>query len=186
VARSRGGDAAAFERIVDVHSAAVYRICEGMLGASEAEDAAQEAFVRVHAGLASFRGDSKLSTWIHRVTTNVALKRAAKRRRRPAAAGLDAAAEVAATGPSPEAGVDAEERRAALRRALDQLPPEQRAVVVLRGLEGLPFDVVARTLGIPEPTAQSRMSRAKARLRELLGRLLPDEPGSNHEMGRSS
>ena len=77
VAAARAGDADAFERLVARHADAVYRVCAGHLGAQDAEDAAQEVFLRIHQGLAGFEGSSQLSTWIFRVATNVSLTRSA-------------------------------------------------------------------------------------------------------------
>ncbi|MBI3724073.1 sigma-70 family RNA polymerase sigma factor [bacterium] len=168
IARARSGEAAAFEEIVRVHSDAVFRVVAGHLGSSEAEDASQEVFLQVHRGLRAFEGRSLLSTWIFRIATNVALKRLRRKRRRPSSRSIEEGEAVAADGPAPEAGLDSSELRAVLLRALDRLPEEQRAVVVLRGIEGLPFEEVARVLGIVRPTAESRMARAKEKLRSLL------------------
>src|SRR5277367_5213288 len=82
VAAARKGDAGAFERLVARHADAVFRVCAGHLGAQEAEDAAQEVFLRVHQGLGNFQGTSQLGTWIYRVATNVSLTRSKQRRRR--------------------------------------------------------------------------------------------------------
>jgi RNA polymerase sigma-70 factor (ECF subfamily) len=166
VARARQGDPSALEEIVRGHASSVYRIVAGHLGQDEAEDATQEAFVHVQRGLATFEGRARLSTWIHRVATNVALKRLRTRRRKPAPEAL--VAEPLAGGAGPDAASAAREERAALLAALDHLPEPQRAVVVLRAIEGLSFEEVARTLGIPVPTAESRMARAREKLRVLL------------------
>jgi RNA polymerase sigma-70 factor (ECF subfamily) len=172
VAAARSGDAAAFERLVARHADAVFRICAGHLGAQEAEDAAQEVFIRVHSGLAGFQGTSQLGTWIFRVATNVSLTRSRQRRRRPRPTALDSAPEASSHEPSPDQGLEDDERRDAVRRAVRELPEEQRAVAVLRALEGLPFEDVARILKIKRPTAESRMNRAKEKLRSTLKKWL--------------
>lgn len=171
VARARAGDPAAFEAIVQQFGARAYRIVAAALGPTEAEDAAQEVFVQVHRGLPRFEGRAALGTWIHRIAVNVALKRLRRRKRKPTPALLEDDA-AASRRPGPQARAEAEELRVAFREALAALPDEQRAVVVLRGVEGLSFDEVARALEIPVPTAQSRMSRARERLRGLLSRFL--------------
>jgi RNA polymerase sigma-70 factor (ECF subfamily) len=176
VAAALNGDALAFEGIVRLHADAVYRIVAGHLGPSEAEDAAQEVFVRIHQGLRGFQGDSRLATWIYRVATNVALTRAQRRRGRPRLLPLEGSAEPVETAPGPADTLEAAERVEAVRRAVERLPADQRAVVVLRGFEGLPFDEVARILKIQRPTAESRMARAKERLKTLLTSLLPRGP----------
>src|SRR5438132_6178622 len=108
---ARAGAAPAFERLVARYADAVFRIAAAHLGRDEAEDAAQEAFIRVHQGLAGFQGESRLSTWIFRIATNVALTRARRRGRRPAPL---PEAEPAARAPGPEEAAAAEERRAAV------------------------------------------------------------------------
>lgn len=164
----RRGDPAAFEALVRAQSDAVFRIVAGLVGRDDAEDVAQEVFVAVHQSLPRFRGRSKLSTWVYRIATNVALKRLRSRHRRSKREQLLADHDPAGEGDQPSAGIEADEQRAALQRALDALPEHQRAVVVLRGQEGLPYEEVARVLGIRRATAESRMARAKVRLRELL------------------
>ena len=175
LARARSGDGSAFEQLVELHAPAVYRIVAGHLGETDAEDAAQEVFTRIFLGLKGFKGDARFATWVYRIATNVALTRGKKKRRR---LGFENSASPA---PEPEAGEPGPheslargEQRDAVRSAIEQLPEEFRAVVVLRGIEGLPFEEVARVLGILRPTAESRMARAKERLRTLLGRIMGD------------
>jgi RNA polymerase sigma-70 factor (ECF subfamily) len=166
LALARAGDARAFERIVATHADSVYRIAASIAGDAEAEDVAQEVFVRLHQGLSGFRGDATLSTWLHRVTVNAALTHRARGKRRPRTA--EDLGEVAVDGVA-ESGAVSSETRDRVRRAIDSLPDDMKAVVVLREIEGLPFEEVARTLGIKRPTAESRMARAREKLRELLG-----------------
>jgi RNA polymerase sigma-70 factor (ECF subfamily) len=167
-----GDDHSAFERIVEEHAPAVYRIVAGHLGSGEAEDAAQEVFTRVYLGLPGFKGESAVATWIFRIATNVALTRAKRRKKRPRAGTLDD--EPAEPRGGPEDDLATRERREAVRRAVEQLPEDQRAVVVLRSFQGLSFDEVAQVLGILRPTAESRMARAKERLKGLLGDVVRD------------
>ena len=169
LAAARGGDARAFETLVALHADAVWRVAAAHVGPDEAEDAAQEVFVRVHQGLRGFAGDSRFSTWIYRIATNVALTRAKRlRMRRATQRPMDGAAEPAARGAEPGDRAADEERRDAVRRAIEALPEKERAVAVLRGLEELSFEEVAQVLGIRRPTAESRMARAKERLKGLL------------------
>lgn len=165
----RGDERSAFERIVEEHAPAVYRIVSGHLGAGDAEDAAQEVFTRVYLGLPGFKGESSVATWIFRIATNVALTRARRRKSRPRAQALGDEPGDHRGGPDDAAAT--QECREAVRRAVEQLPEDQRAVVVLRCFEGLSFEEVASVLGILRPTAESRMARAKERLRGLLGDL---------------
>lgn len=168
IAAARAGDVPAFERLVQRHAEPIYRIVAGHLGAGEAEDAAQEVFLRVHQGLAGFRGGCEFSTWVFRIATNVALTRAARRRRHPPAVTLAPGDAPPAPAAGPAETSARAERRQAVRAALAALPDAERAVAVLRGLEQLPFDEIARILGISRPAAESRMARARERLRTLL------------------
>jgi RNA polymerase sigma-70 factor (ECF subfamily) len=169
VAAAREGDAAAFERLVGRYTDPVYRVVAGYLGREDAEDASQEVFIRAHQGLRGFAGDASFRTWIYRIAVNVALTRVG-RRSRTSGARLDSIAEPAAGGDGPGDAALAEERREAVRRAVLALPEKERAVAVLRGMEGLAFEEIAGALGIKRPTAESRMNRAKERLRRLLRR----------------
>ncbi|HZU99856.1 MAG TPA: sigma-70 family RNA polymerase sigma factor [Planctomycetota bacterium] len=174
VARARAGERVALEEIVRLHAGTVYRIVAGYVPRDEAEDATQEVFVRIQQGLPAFEGRSRLATWIHRIATNVGLRRIRTRRRKPPPHSIDGV-DAAAPGASPLDATSDEELREAFRLALDALPGEQRAVVVLRGIEGLPFEDVASALGIPLPTAHSRMARACERLRRILQRFVDPE-----------
>jgi RNA polymerase sigma-70 factor (ECF subfamily) len=161
------------------HAPAVYRVVLGFVDAREADDLAQDVFVHVVQGLPSFDAKSCLGTWIHRIATNVGLNHLRTRRRKPAPANLADEAAVPARAPGPEVALHAREEEAALRSAVESLPDEFRAVVVLRVQRGLSFEEIARVLGIPRPTAESRMARAKEKLRALLGPWLEvdAEPG---------
>jgi RNA polymerase sigma-70 factor (ECF subfamily) len=169
VARARSGDKSALEEIVRVHAAPVYRIVAAYVGQGDAEDATQETFVQIQQGLASFEGRARLGTWIFRIATNVALKRLRRRKRKPPLAAIEGA-EAVSRERGPLAVAQEGELRAAFQEALLALPEDQRAVVVLRGIEGLPFEEVAETLGIPLPTAHSRMARACEKLKQRLRR----------------
>jgi RNA polymerase sigma-70 factor (ECF subfamily) len=167
---------------VHAHADRVYRVVASVLGPVEAEDATQEVFLNILSGFGGFEGRSRLSTWIYRVATNVALRRI-ERRRRSVLEPLEEKEPVLAGG-DPEAEASSEEQRERLRAALERLPAEQRSVVVLRAMEGLPFEEVARILGIPVPTAQSRMARAKERLLLLLRGTLEPHGGRSPSVRR--
>ncbi len=158
-AQAARGDHAAFRRIVDHTKDGMYRLsCRLMGDTGEAEDALQEAYVKVYQALlrGAFSGDSRLETWIHRIVTNCCLD--ALRRRRPRAELDDTASNDAV---SPEA-------RLALREIdawLGELPPEQRVVVVLRCIEGLSTAETAAALAISDGAVEQRLVRARATLR---------------------
>jgi len=146
----------------------VYRVVLGFVEPREADDVAQDVFVHVVQGLPSFDGKSRLLTWIHRIATNVGLNHLRTRRRKPAPAKLADDAVVEARALAPDLELHAREEGEALKQAVESLPDEFRAVVVLRVQRGLSVEEIARVLGIPRPTAESRMARAKEKLRALL------------------
>jgi RNA polymerase sigma-70 factor (ECF subfamily) len=162
VRRAKAGDREAFGRLMDRFQAPVYRVVRGILSdASDAEDVAQEAFLRAYESLAKFRGESGFFTWLYRIAVNEAL-RARKRRSFTA---LEVVPEVEA--PRPETPDEDGPSPAALERLLAMLSDEFRAIVVLRDLEGLSYQEIAETLEIPMGTVESRLFRARRELREL-------------------
>ena len=160
--------AGAFEDLYRKYFRRVYTVCLRMTrNAHDAEDLTQDVFVHLFKKLGSFRGDSKLTTWLHRVTVNQVLMSLRRRKRRP---------EVSLEE-SPETRAVLEEKRPtlpplvdhiALRRALARLPQGYRAVFGLHDVEGYDHAEVARILGIAEGTSKSQLHRARHKLRELL------------------
>lgn len=137
---------------------------------TELEDAVQEAFIDVFRGLPSFKGRSQLSTWIYRVALRRGWKHAARqktaRERQVASESVVENAPTAGSGPRKE--LEAREMARQLESALKQLNYESRSVIALSGLEGFTPTEIAETLGIPVGTVHSRLSRARAKLKELL------------------
>jgi RNA polymerase sigma-70 factor, ECF subfamily len=145
-----------------------------MLGnPAEAEEVAQETFLRAHRALAEFRGDAKLSTWLYAIASRLCLNRIASGERRLSRArvnGLDRLP--AGEGGEPGADLERSEREAALHRAIAELPEDRRIVVVLRDLEGLTYDEIAAALSLEPGTVRSRLHRARLDLKEKLERFL--------------
>jgi RNA polymerase sigma-70 factor (ECF subfamily) len=141
----------------------LYRFVHRLLGREEdARDVCQETFLRVLEKAHRFRDGSRFSTWMYQIALNLCRDRARKARRwrllvtdTPRLPERAAAATTATVDPA--ISVDREERAAAVRRALDALPPEQREVLVLKEFEGLRFREIAEILGCPESTVKSRM-----------------------------
>jgi RNA polymerase sigma-70 factor (ECF subfamily) len=171
VARARAGDHDAFALLVQRHEEIAFRTAYLILrDAAEAEDAAQEAFVRAHRALGRFDRGRPLRPWLLAIVANEA------RNRRRAAARRGALAERAAwdrgpagAAPSPESAVLAGERRERLLVALGRLREPDRLVIQLRHLLELSEEETAAALGCRRGTVKSRLSRALARLREELG-----------------
>jgi RNA polymerase sigma-70 factor (ECF subfamily) len=172
LARSRRGDLDAFERLVRVHQDRVYALAYRITGNHEdANDAAQEAFVKAFGGLRQFRGDAAFSTWLHRIASNAALDLV---RRRPTAPPAELPLDLAAPdGPEDVAYRHEVQRR--IHTALGRLPAEYRVAVVLRDLQGMAYDEIARVLHLPIGTVRSRISRAREALRVQLTDLVGSE-----------
>jgi RNA polymerase sigma-70 factor (ECF subfamily) len=172
--RLRAGDAPAFEELVMTYQHRVFGVALRMLGnRAEAEDVAQEAFVRAHRALGEFRGDAKLSTWLYAITSRLCLNRLASGERRMARQGEDALLRLSDAGPRPDAALERRELETALGRAIAELPEDRRIVVVLRDIEGLSYEEIAQVLELPLGTVRSRLHRARAELKEKLERFLP-------------
>jgi len=163
VARARAGDAEAFRVLVERYRDRVYGLALRIVrSAPDAEEVAQDAFVRAWLALPRFRGEASFSTWIYRIAARCAFDRALTLKlRRGREAVIEAAGDVAAPGEGAP--------RTALVRQLDALvatlPPAQRAVVTLYYLQDRSVEQVAATLAMPENTIKTHLSRARAALR---------------------
>jgi RNA polymerase sigma-70 factor (ECF subfamily) len=171
VAQALAGSEPAFEQIVRRYQRPVIAFLIRMTGdPAQAEDLAQEAFVKAFRNLAAFDTTRRLSSWLLRIAHNTAVD--ALRRRRlpvvplePDATRREADEPAAPTSPDP---IEREALAAALTSAMAQLRPDQRAAVALRYDEELPFDEIGRILGIPEATARSHVHRARKELSQSL------------------
>ncbi len=167
IAACRRGEARAMERLYHQYKRRVFGMAHRIVGASDAEEVAQEVFVRIFRALANFRGDSALSTWIYRLTVNAALSHLAKRGRRH---------EVGDDGLSDMPAPPATERDSALaariQAALGRLPAGYRAILVLHDVEGLSHEECAAILECRVGTCKSQLHKARARMRDLLGQSL--------------
>jgi RNA polymerase sigma-70 factor (ECF subfamily) len=164
VAACRRGEARAMEMLYHQFKRRVFGMAHRIVGANDAEEVAQEVFVRVFRGLANFRGDSQLSTWIYRLTVNAALSHLARRGRRQEVSDENIP-EVAAT---PEVERDPG-LAARIEACLQQLPAGYRAILVLHDVEGLSHEECAAILECRVGTCKSQLHKARARMRELLG-----------------
>ena len=168
--RLRAGDPEAFETLVISYQHRVFGVAVRMLGSrAEAEEIAQEVFLRAHRALGEFRGEARLSTWLYAIASRLCLNRLASPDRR-VLRGDDALADVPA--PLADAGAAAEraERDAAVRQAIAELPEDRRIVLVLRDIEGLSYEEIAEALALELNTVRSRLHRARQQLRDKLER----------------
>ncbi len=168
--RLKSGDAGALEALYARFARPLFRFLLRMTGdrREAAEDLLQETFLRAWRAAPTYEPAAAASTWLFTIARNAALNALARERGRPASA--EALAREAGTDVRPEEALEAEERAAAVRRAVDALPPGERDVVRLAVFERRRYADVARALGIPEGTVKSRMAGAMERLRGILGR----------------
>ena len=172
IAGSQQGDLDSFNRLVELYQSQIYNLTYRVTGNHEdAGDAAQDAFVRAFQALSRFRQEAAFSTWLYRIATNAALDLV---RRRPAVPPVELPADHPAPN-DPEAEVHRREVSRRVHAAVGQLPVEYRAVVVLRDLQGLAYDEIAKTLDIPVGTVRSRLSRGRDALKALLTDLVAAE-----------
>lgn len=181
VQRVAAGDQEAFQLLMRRYNRVLYRAARSILkDDAEAEDALQDAYLLAYRGIAKFRGDAKLSTWLMRIVVNEALMRVRKRGRSAEVIRLDGDAgtdsEVAeenmngVTPEQPEQATLRAETRRLLEAKIDELPSGFRTVFMLRALEEMSVEETAACLGIPEATVRTRYFRARGMLREGLMR----------------
>ncbi|HYV97656.1 MAG TPA: sigma-70 family RNA polymerase sigma factor [Gemmatimonadaceae bacterium] len=158
------GDQNAFGELVRRHQRRAYAVARAIvLNHEDAEDAVQEAFLHAFRALDRFRPDQAFGAWLHRIVANAALDLTRRRKVREAD-------ELPETVASPfHDPAEAGDLRQRLREALAELPPRQRAVIVLHDIEGFKHAEIGTALGIPEGTARSDLHYARARLRDALG-----------------
>jgi RNA polymerase sigma-70 factor (ECF subfamily) len=180
VRRAQRNERGAFDLLVLKYQHKVIKLVARLLrDPAEAEDVAQEAFVKAYRALGSFRGDSAFYTWLYRIAVNTARNAIASRQRRP----LDYEAElsegeqnsVAARlkhNDTPEAAALSEEIRLTVNQAIEQLPEDLRTAIVLREIEGLSYEEIAATMDCPVGTVRSRIFRAREAIDRALKPLL--------------
>ena len=175
------GDAAAFERLYRLHNRRVYSLCLRMVGnTAEAEDLTQEAFLQLFRKIATFRGESAFSTWLHRLAVNVVLMRL--RKKSAAETSLEEVTEPdeESGGPrrdfgGPDLQLTGSIDRVNLQRAVEQLPPGYKAVFVLHDVQGFEHNEIAEIMSCSIGNSKSQLHKARMRLRELLQETLRDK-----------
>lgn len=179
------GDVEAFNQLVRLYEGRVYNLCYRMLGDGDAAaDVTQDTFISAYKNLNRFRG-GLFRSWLFRIATNACYDALRARKRRPTVS-LSAPADLDDDGPAfdlPDAGESPDERAlrhelsAAIQRGIAQLPEDQRIVVILSDVQGLAYEEIAEVTSTNLGTVKSRLSRARARLRDILrqGELLPSK-----------
>jgi RNA polymerase sigma factor (sigma-70 family) len=170
IGRVRGGETRLFGELVQRYQDPVFGMALRFLGCrGEAEDAAQEAFLRAYRGLDGFKGDAKFSTWLYRITYNLCTDWVRRNRRAGGrAVAIEEAGEVADRRVNLEEGILESETRDNVRRALDGLDERYRGVVVLLYYQKMSYEQIAAVLDLPLKTVETRLYRARKLLRESL------------------
>jgi RNA polymerase sigma-70 factor (ECF subfamily) len=167
VAATLAGDRAAFDVLVRRHQRAVYGLCHRYTGNhADAADLAQDTFVRAYRGLAGFKGDAALATWLYRIAVNVCLSRASLKT--PALDPIEPIDPVDLRGERPDQPLVRAREAAAIKAAIARLPRKQRLTVILRVYHELTHDEIARTLGSTVGTVKANFFHALQNLRKLL------------------
>ncbi|MCH5185171.1 MAG: sigma-70 family RNA polymerase sigma factor [Oscillospiraceae bacterium] len=173
------GDRSAFNELVLKYQSKVVNIAYGMLSVREdAEDAAQDVFIKVYKNIASFKGDSAFSTWIYRITANTCNDILRKRMNKKTISihssdedGDSSDMIIPDSAPPPEKQAEIKETQREVRAAISALKDEYRTVITLFDLEGLSYEEIADISRLPIGTVKSRLNRARAQLRKSLEHL---------------
>ena len=171
--RFKDGDASAFDEIIFKYQDKIYNLCRHILGNShDAEDAAQDVFLKAYQNLNKFKPDSSLYTWLYRIAVNTCIDY----RRKPlfesllktSKEGDVFAVDRPADSPSPERLYESKQISNAIQLALGRLSKKLRTVIVLKEIEGLSYEEMAEVLDVSIGTVKSRISRAREELKKLL------------------
>jgi RNA polymerase sigma-70 factor (ECF subfamily) len=176
VEKIKSGDQRAFEQLVTQYEKTVYSISLRILGNNDtALDASQDVFLKIYRSINTFRAESRLSTWIYRITVNMCMDYIRKNERHKALSlnqgedgepGLEF--NIADTNPTPDQHLDICETKEMMRQAIEKLSKDHKAVIVLRDIQGYSYSEIADILSCSEGTVKSRINRARERLRTIL------------------
>jgi len=187
IARFNAGDETAFEEIVNRYHGKLFGLAQNLLrNAADAEEIAQDTFIRAHRGLANFRGDSSLATWLYRIALNLSRNRYWYffRRRRQDSVSLERPLSdesegtfsdlIAADTHSPVQETVTREFTELISTCMEKLDTRHREILTMRNILNLPYEDISRSLGINVGTVKSRIARARENLRKLLTEVAPE------------
>nr|WP_263323847.1 RNA polymerase sigma factor SigW [Neobacillus sp. Marseille-Q6967] len=170
------GDQDSFAEIVEIYKNSIFQLCYRMLGnRHEAEDMAQEAFVRAYVNINSFNQDLKFSTWLFRIATNLCIDRI--RKKKPdyyldaevsGTDGLTMYSQLASDSPLPEKELESLELQETVQKEISKLPEKYRSVIVLKYIEELSLNEISEILDLPLGTVKTRIHRGREALRQQL------------------
>lgn len=174
---SIGGDIEAFETLIQSHQKKVYNIALRMTkNPEDAQELAQDAFVRAFTSIGKFRGDSSFSTWLYRITINVCTDFLRKRNKAilismeqgAASSEYEQAIQIAEESPGPDELVEKSQLKHMVKDAMDSLSDEHRQVLILRDMMDMSYKEIANTLNVNEGTIKSRINRARNGLKKII------------------
>jgi len=174
--RAKRGDREAFAELVEIYKDKIFQLAYRMVGnRQEAEDIAQETFLRVYANLHQFNESYKFSTWIYRIATNLCIDRGRKKRpdfsldeQAEGTEGLDWYSRLASRDRTPEEKVVTQELQETVQDALNELAPKYRSIMILRYIEDLSLQEISEVLKLPVTTIKTRIHRGREALRGRL------------------
>jgi len=181
IKKHKDGDPIAFEDLVLAYQDKIYNLCRYMLGnAHDAEDAAQDAFLKAYQALPKFRPEASLYTWLYRIATNTCIDY----KRKPVFESLFGSSEEggrlihdrASEDPSPERLYQSKQIDRALQEGLGKLSPKLRAIIILKEIEELSYEEIADTLEISMGTVKSRIARAREELQKIMQKYREQNP----------
>jgi RNA polymerase sigma-70 factor (ECF subfamily) len=170
VRRIQHGEVDAFEVLVRRHEKTIFNLVYRMLGDyDDAIEVSQEVFLSAYRAIGQFRGDANFSTWLYRIALNhVTTRRRSNNSRQHRTAPIEDMELIRDSQPGPAETLEKKEMQERVQLALNKLSPEDAAVILLRDLQDVPYDEVARLLEIPVGTVKSRLHRARQALKSLL------------------
>ncbi len=190
--RVRGGDADAFETLVLENQKKVYNLALKMTGnENDALDISQEAFIKAYTGLKNFRGESRFSVWLYRLTYNLSIDFIRKNQRNKVSSltyvddsGDYADYEIPDISYEPESELEKRELLETISKGIGELPEKHREILVMREITGMSYEDISITLGLSEGTVKSRLSRARQGLIVILNKHGTFSQSNRHKSGK--
>ncbi|WP_010252495.1 RNA polymerase sigma factor [Acetivibrio cellulolyticus] len=177
VEKSKSGDVEAFEQLIESCQKKVFNIAYRMIGNyDDANELAQEVFIKAFRSIKKFKGDSLFSTWIYKVTANVCLDEI-RRRKKKMVVSLDEEIEysdgevkrqIADNAPTPDIAAETNEVKNAVNKSIQELPEDYKSIIILRDIQGFSYEEISKIFNCPEGTVKSRINRARQALKKIL------------------